>query len=254
MFCRVWCSGAYLVLALSISSAFAESRDAGRLKIPAGNPTQSVSPGLVNLGGSNGNLYVPSGYQASKPAPLLILLHKSGGNSSEWFWASPKGPHGVFAAYADSAGFVILAPNAPGTWGSGGPKSFGYDAVTVNNALQAAFARCAIDRSRLAIGGFSDGASYALSLGLINGDLFSSIIAFSPGYIVGAPGRSHPELFWAHGGGDAVLPIASTSRVFVAQLRKNGYHIDYREFGGGHRLMPDVAEDAMKWLTARFHR
>src|SRR3954470_24354792 len=140
-----------LSIVLCLTNAFSESRDAGRVKIPAGGPAQSVSPGLQNLGGSNGSLYVPSGYQPSKPAPLLILLHKSGGNSSEWFWASLRGPHGVFAAYADSAGFIILAPNAPGTWGSGGPKSFGYDAVTVNNAMQAAFARCAIDRNRLAI-------------------------------------------------------------------------------------------------------
>src|SRR3954463_14903652 len=85
-----------LSVALCLTNAFAESRDTGRLKIPAGGPAQSTAPGLQNLGGSNGHLYVPSGYEASKPAPLLILLHKSGGNSSEWFWASPKGPHGVF--------------------------------------------------------------------------------------------------------------------------------------------------------------
>ena len=151
--------------------------------------------------------------------------------------------------------FAILAPEAPGqTWGSGGPKSFGGDPIAINKAIAEAFARCPIDRDRLAIGGFSDGASYALSLGLANGDLFSSIIAFSPGYIVGAPGRSHPQLFIAHGGGDQVLPIASTSRIFVAQLRRNGYHIDYREFGGGHALMPDIAEQAMNWLATKFQQ
>lgn len=31
--------------------------------------------------------------------------------------------------------------------------------------------------------GFSDGASYALSLGLPNGNLFSHIVAFSPGFM-----------------------------------------------------------------------
>jgi phospholipase/carboxylesterase len=35
----------------------------------------------------------------------------------------------------------------------------------------------------VALGGFSDGASYALSLDLTNGDLFASLIAFSPGFI-----------------------------------------------------------------------
>lgn len=39
----------------------------------------------------------------------------------------------------------------------------------------------AVDTTRLGVGGFSDGASYALSLGLTNGDLFTHVIAFSPG-------------------------------------------------------------------------
>src|SRR5206468_1125855 len=121
----------------------------------------------------------------------------------------------------------------------------------INRALAAAFARCATDRHRLAIGGFSDGASHALSLGLANGDLFSSIIAFSPGYIVRAPAGAG-RCYSSHGGADPVLPIASTSRIFVASLRKNGYNIDFREFGGGHNVSPAIAEQAMTWLSGRF--
>ena len=112
---------------------------------------------------------------------MLILLHKAGGSPSEWFSGS-----GSYAPYADKGHFIILAPESPGqSWGTG-PKEWGYDYVAINRALEEAFARCAIDRSRLAIGGFSDGASYALSLGLANGDVFSYIIAFSPGFIVRA--------------------------------------------------------------------
>ena len=67
-------------------------------------------------------------------------------------------------------------------------KKLGLDYVAINRALEEASARCAIDRNRLAIGGFSDGASYALSLGLANGDVFSFVIAFSPGFIVSGSG------------------------------------------------------------------
>jgi predicted esterase len=38
----------------------------------------------------------------------------------------------------------------------------------------------AIDPARVAIGGFSDGATYALSLGLINGDLFKRVAPSHP--------------------------------------------------------------------------
>ena len=52
--------------------------------------------------------------------------------------------------------------------------------------------RCSIDRRRIAVGGFSDGATYALTLGVSNGDLFPAVIAFSPGGIVArrAAGRA----------------------------------------------------------------
>lgn len=237
---------------LAVATSIAESPDAGRLRIPSNAPNQTANPGLQKIGHSF--LYVPSDYHG-KQVPLLILLHKAGGNASEWFRTDSKGPHGLYAAHADAGHFAILAPEAPGeTWGSGGPKSFGYDAVAINRAIAATFAQCAIDRTRLAIGGFSDGGSYALSLGLANGDLFSNVIAFSPGYIVGAPGRGRPLLFIAHGGGDQLLPIAVTSRIFVARLRKNGYHVDFREFAGGHAVMPAVADEAMNWLTASFRR
>lgn len=233
----------------------AAAPEAGRLQIPAGPPTMTAATGLQKLGGRDGLLYVPSSYSPTDPQPLLLLLHKAGGTCAEWFRAGPKGPHGLFAARAEQDGFIILAPEAPGqTWGSGGPKNFGYDHLAINHALQAAFARCAIDRDRLAIGGFSDGASYALSLGLANGDLFSNIVAFTPGYIVKARGRGRPLLFISHGGADPVLPVAVTSRVFVASLRKNGYNIDYREYGGGHALSSEMAEQGITWLMANFRQ
>src|ERR1044071_9072428 len=138
-----------------------------------------------------------------------------------------------------------------------------YDYLAINRALEEAFARCAVDRNRIAIGGFSDGASYAVSLGLANGDVFSCIIAFSPGFIVRAQARGRignnkkvqiPLVYIAHGTADNVLPIASTSRIFVSQLRKNGYNVEFREFSGGHHVSHQIADQAMSWLTAAFHR
>jgi phospholipase/carboxylesterase len=195
--------------------------------------------------------------RSCRAVPLLILLHKAGGSPSGRFSGE-----GSYAHYADKGGFIILAPESPGlSWGTG-PKNWGYDYVAINRALEEAFARCAIDRNRLAIGGFSDGASYALSLGLANGDVFRYIIAFSPGYIVrsGARGRSGPKgveiplVYIAHGTGDNVLPIGSTSRIFVNSLRKNGYNVKFNEFSGGHHVSRQVADQAMNWLTTAFHQ
>ena len=142
-------------------------------------------------------------------------------------------------------------------------KKLGLQLFGDQSRIGRSVCRCAIDRNRLAIGGFSDGASYALSLGLANGDVFSYIVAFSPGFIVRAQARGRlgnnnkvqiPRVYIAHGTGDNVLPIASTSRVFVSSLRKNGYNVEFHEFSGGHHLSRQVADKAMAWLTTVFHQ
>ena len=53
-----------------------------------------------------------------------------------------------------------------------------------DEALVRVFATYPVDPTHLAISGFSDGASYALSLGLANADLFTHIVAFSPGFVI----------------------------------------------------------------------
>ena len=235
------CFEAIFICCLSVATSFGATTELGRVVLPANSATRTASGGLQKLSGRNGLLYIPADH--AEPLPLLVLLHKAGGSASEWFGGS-----GSYAPYADKGRFIILAPESPGqSWGTG-PKKWGYDYL-------------AIDRSRLAIGGFSDGASYALSLGLANGDVFSYIVAFSPGFIVRAQarGRSGPKgvevplVYIAHGSSDNVLPIASTSRIFVSSLRKNGYNVEFREFSGGHYLSRQVADQAMSWLITAFH-
>lgn len=244
---------ASFICCLSVATSVGATTELGRIVLPANSSMQTASAGLQKLSGRNGLLYIPPDH--AEPLPLLILLHKAGGSASEWFGGS-----GSYAAYAEKGHFIILAPESPGqSWGTG-PKTWGYDYLAINRALEEAFTRCAIDRSRIAIGGFSDGASYALSLGLANGDVFSDIIAFSPGFIVRAQARGRqgprgvkiPLVYIAHGLSDNVLPIASTSRIFVSSLRKNGYNVEFREFSGGHHVSREVADQAMSWLTTAF--
>ena len=53
----------------------------------------------------------------------------------------------------------------------------------MDQAVHHVFERYSIDPGRIGLAGFSDGASYALSLGVANGDLFTHIMAFSPGFM-----------------------------------------------------------------------
>ena len=113
--------------------------------------------------------------------------------------------------------------------------------------VMAAAGRCDADFGRLAAGGVSDGASYALSIGLTNGDLFEAVIAFSPGFI--APGEliGRPRIFVSHGVTDPILPIDGCSRRIVPLLKEAGYDVTYREFDGGHTVPPTVSDEALRW-------
>ncbi len=107
-----------------------------------------------------------------------------------------------------------------------------------------------VDPKRLALGGFSDGATYALSLGLVNGDLFPRIVAFSPGFIFSGEAHGKPRVFISHGIADEILPIDRCSRVIVPGLKKSGYDVTFREFDGGHEVPRAIAEQGFSFVRA----
>jgi predicted esterase len=190
-------------------------------------------------------LYVPTSYKSSEALPLVVLLHGSSGSSADWF--------GTFAARAEAARFVMLAPDSRAyIWDAIEDGTFGRDVTFLETAIAYVFDRVAIDTNRLALFGFSDGASYALSLGLANGDSFKHVVACSPGQIVDVVPHGQPDFFVAHGTSDPVLPIDLTSRKIVPALRGAGYTVSYAEFDGGHELPPAIADAAMAWLTTEF--
>ena len=131
-----------------------------------------------------------------------------------------------------------------------GPPRHASGIAFLNRVLEYVFARVTVDPQRVVLGGFSDGATYALSLGLANGDLFPRVAAFSPGFVIPAAVRGHARFFISHGRSDQILPIDQCSRVIVPQLRAKGYDVTFKEFDGRHEVPPEIAADAMRWMTS----
>jgi phospholipase/carboxylesterase len=185
---------------------------------------------------------LPAATAADAPAPLVLLLHGSGGD--------PAQALGLLGARADAAGLVLVAPASDDyTWDVIASQQFGPDVDAIDRALAWVFERRAIDPRRLAIAGFSDGASYALSIALANGALFSHAIALSPGFVAGEPDESSTrKVFVAHGRGDRVLPVDCSRRI-VPALRGAGIAVDYREYDGGHEIPDAIADAAVRWLV-----
>jgi len=216
-----------------------------RLSARPGSPTGRVTPGRSTLGlgaDRDGLLLVPQRYDPSVPSALILALH--GATQGASFIADRLGP------YTEDAGLVLLAVDSRGITWDAINGSYGPDVEFIDRAIAQTFARCRVDPAKVFVAGFSDGATYALGLGLANGDLFRRIVAFSPGFISDAdPERvGKPAVFISHGSSDPILPVTGTRLIIVPLLRQDGYAVTYREFDGGHEVPPAVARAAMAWL------
>lgn len=216
-----------------------------RLASRPGTPSQGVTPGTIQITASNPNdgyLVVPTSYKPATKTPLLVAFHGAGEGAS--------GSLGMMRTYAESRGFLLLAVGARGLSWDVLSYKYSYDITFIDAALKWAFDRCNVDQARVAVSGFSDGASYALGVGLGNGDLFSRVIAFSPGFVpesdVATQGK--PRMFVSHGRQDAVLNIDGASRRIVPDLKAKGYDVTYVEFDGGHTAPAAIISQAMDWM------
>jgi phospholipase/carboxylesterase len=217
---------------------------ASRLKArPGSGASATATPGLQKLGlraDRDALLYIPESSKKFDKAPLVVSLHGASRNAERGIE--------LLRSLADEHGFLLLAPaSEAGTWDAIG-GAYGPDPAFINRALARTFELRRADSARIAMAGFSDGASYSLSIGLANGDLFRVVFGFSPGFIVPGERVGKPPVFISHGTIDNVLPIDECSRRIVPELKREGYRVTYREFEGKHTLPPEVAAEAMRWF------
>jgi predicted esterase len=170
---------------------------------------------------------------------LVVLLHGAGGNPERTL--RPLRPQ------ADQNRLLLVAPKSHGSTWDVITGRFGPDVRAMDELLRRLHSAYRVEGCTLS--GFSDGGSYALTMGIANGDLFDSVIAFSPGFEAAGVANGRPRFFVSHGTGDQVLPIDRCSRRLVPALERAGYDVTYREFEGGHQVPPDVREDAIDWLV-----
>jgi predicted esterase len=231
--------------------------------VAAVSPVLSARPSASAPGLPSGRTMLANGAIAYLPAsavegrlPLVVLLHGAGGRADRFL--------DRFVTEADRGGFLLLAlQSKASTWdlvprrdGGGGPLAmksgpvmrFGADVARIDAALTELYARVRIDTRRSVLLGFSDGASYALSLGLANPQLFASIIALSPGFVT-IPARIAPaqRIFIAHGRHDQVLPFQVAEKDIAGLLIANGLKPQFRPFDGDHRIDNEALADGMAY-------
>ena len=203
----------------------------------------TLAPGLTDLG--DGALAYRPADVTKSPASLLVVLHGAGETSGAMI--------GRLRPAADRFGLVLLAVQSAGpTWDLIGSSTgaddpiglklrrsprFGRDPKRIDLALSRLFGRIPVDGSRIAVAGFSDGASEALSIGLANPQLLGGVIAMSPGLVVlPTAGVTSQRIVITHGRRDPVLAFQVSRRDIAGLLERVGYRPTFIAFDGDHRI------------------
>ncbi|HEX4296220.1 MAG TPA: PHB depolymerase family esterase [Rhizomicrobium sp.] len=233
------------IATLAASATMARAEDSTRLAArpnlapPVPPPPHPGQFRPLGLAGRDAILYAPKNFSAAAAMPLLVMLHGSGDDA--------RSAAAGLAPQADARGFLVLAPSSrKSTWDLRHAPAC-EDATFIDDALARIFASARVDASRIALMGISDGASFALSLGLANGDLFRDLLVFSAGYFHPGPVIGHPHIFISHGRRDRVLPFSLGERI-AATLTDAGYDVAFRPFDGGH----EIPDDGLKAALDRF--
>lgn len=216
---------------------------------PDGRP-ELVGPGPITIsnGVTRAYLLLPEAIDPDRAYPLLTVLHGAGRQDEL-----------LVRAYRDEparreALFLILRSTAP-TWdlliGEERP-----DLDFLEHAYAEIYRRVRVDHARQALIGYSDGASYALAVGLSNPRLFSAVMGWAAGFVVMdptavGPTDPRPRILLEHGTHDAVFPFEQIALRNCEILRRLGYEVELRvDEGGIHWPSPGFQSAALDWFFA----
>jgi phospholipase/carboxylesterase len=226
-----------------------------RVDVSITAPTQPVERGTapLDLGATlfinrgfqwrDGLLHVPEGYDPGVTAPLLVWLHGGGGDASD--------AKGLFPL-AEEFGVVVLSLDSRHNTWDAIDSPYGPDLRFIERAMRHVVEHVAIDPSRVALGGLSDGASYALAVGRSNGDLFTHLVGISP-WRLKPPGPpiGEPRILIGHGTRDTVYPEWHSRRVLAPGFAEAGYDVTYFTFDGPHWVTEEAGRAVFGWLCGR---
>ncbi len=221
----------------------------GQLSLKMPPPTKTpLAAGKYRLKFSEGRetlLIVPKGIRADRPVPLLVLFHGA--------YQGAKDVMPFFMDHARRNRFLLMLPQSlRASWDvcvvRGG---YGPDVLRLDKALQRLYAHFEIDPEHVAFAGFSDGGSYALSLGMCNGRLVSHALVFSGGFMAQHPKAEQPHIFLTHSPDDDRLNIHACGYRLLHELRQENADVTFHEFAGGHVIHPDMVEKAIRFFMGK---
>ena len=194
-------------------------------------------------------VFVPSSYDSSQPAPLIVSLHGLG-RTHDWL----MGYHGLLDQ-AEASGYIVVTPLGYIRRGWYGSRTLDdmQDAQRseqdVMNVLQLMRDEFSVDSNRIYLWGHSMGGAGTYHIAAKYPDMFAGLGVAAPAPEADAPMNTilnnikHLPIFVLQGDEDAAVPVERT-RAWVAKMQELGMQHVYVEIpGGDHSLL--ISQDAV---------
>jgi len=191
--------------------------------------------------------------------PPTLMLHGLGGDERAiWELEPALQPGGLIVAarapYLQAGGGYGWLPQI-GAWP---PKleEFAESVRLLESLLRHLVEHHGLDRGRLVMLGFSQGAAMAFAAAMTTEDGLATPpagIAAGSGHLPQgdlSPLRGLP-VFWGHGTRDELIPV-SVARADVVRLRAAGAQVQYCEADVTHKLGLACLRELREWIPARF--
>ncbi len=202
----------------------------------------------IERGDSRAVLLTPDEIDPEQRYPLITVLHGAGRQDELLVRACVEEPE------RRQALFLIPRSRLP-TWDliAGDERP---DLDFLEYAYDLIYRRYPVDAFRQALLGFSDGASYGLSVGLSNPRIFRAVMAWAAGFVTLDPSFVHdddpkPDLLLEYGTHDPVFPFEQVALPMREGLERAGYRVEFRiDEGGKHWPSGDFQPEALDWFLA----
>jgi predicted esterase len=179
-------------------------------------------------------LYVPRGYTPTRSWPLLVFVHGSGGNGSDFF--------GVWKQYADLKGYILLCPTFTGDTFrllSGGEDVLLLDMIAeLKNKYRLT--------DRFFLGGFSAGAQFAHRFAFRYPGLLCGVAAHSARSYDPPPPASFGAPPFVISVGEMDVDRLESNRRFADELAQKGYDATLTVIPNtGHQFTPGAFDQTL---------
>jgi phospholipase/carboxylesterase len=191
-------------------------------------------------------LLTPEEIDPERLYPLITVLHGAGRREEmliEAYQAEPATRDALF----------LIPRSQHQTWDllAAGDRP---DLDFLEWAYDLIYRRYPVDPDRQALIGYSDGASYALSVGLSNPGIFRAVMGWAAGFVVFdptsfSPQDPKPSVLLEYGTQDQLFPFERVAIPMREKLERMGYTVNFRvDEGGRHWPSGDFQPEALDWF------